>query len=191
MLSYGITDWLEVGVHGRVSDSDDPDRAIGAAGPLLRIRLLKDEHWWPELSIGGLLREGHQDLTRRTLFVAASKGMKLTNASFLRTVRLHSGFRQYWESTAAHEGDAFILYIGGEIELLKHLYFVGEVGRKDGGLEHTPFAFGVHIRHPSGLALTFSGVQSGNEDSISPYSASQSARIRTATNCSRACSRTV
>jgi|RhiMetdeSRZDD1v2_1073273.scaffolds.fasta_scaffold13391_2 hypothetical protein len=169
MLTYGITDWLEVGVQGRISDFSDPDRTIGAGGPLLRARLLKDESWWPELSVGGLLREGQADLTRRTLFVAASKGMQITNAGFFRSFRLHGGFRQFWESTAEHEGDASIVYIGGEIELLKYLYFVGEVSNKDDAFAHTPFAFGVHLRHPSGFAFTFSGVQRGNQDHIDPY----------------------
>jgi hypothetical protein len=169
MLAYGITDWLEVGVHGRVSDFNVPDRTIGAAGPLLRVRLLKDESWWPELSVGGLLREGHTDLTRRTLFVAASKGMKITNAGFLHSFRLHGGFRQFWESTARHKGDASIVYVGGELELLRHLYFIGEVSNKDDVFAHTPFSFGVQLRHPSGFAFTFSGLQRGNQESIGPY----------------------
>jgi hypothetical protein len=45
--------------------------------------------------------------------------MKITNAGFFRSFRLHGGFRQFWESTAEHKGSDSIVYIGGEIELLK------------------------------------------------------------------------
>ena len=42
MTSYGVTDWLEIGATGNYIDATN-DREFAIGGPLVRIRLLKDE----------------------------------------------------------------------------------------------------------------------------------------------------
>ena len=70
MVSYGVTDWLEVGAFGRISDLDNADHYVGGGGPLVRVRLLRDEGWLPELSLGAFSRNGYETLEKHTLFAA-------------------------------------------------------------------------------------------------------------------------
>lgn len=170
MLSFGVTDWLEVGVFGRASVLDQTNDTITAGGPLVRLRLLKDEKWWPELAIGGLAREGKGPLTKRTLFVAASKGVQLPEASPVRSLRAHVGFRQLWQERKFAEEDVSIGYVGGEIELPLNIFLVGEVSTRDpDAFKRTPSAVGVQVRHPSGLGFSLAAVQSGGDDRFGVY----------------------
>ena len=125
MLSYGVTDWLELGVFGRITSLAATDGTVGAAGPLVRVRLLKDEQWWPELAVGALDSEGDGRLTRRTLFTAASKGLALPDSSPIRSVRAHVGVRQLWQDEKFNAEHVTIGYVGGEIELPAHVFVVG------------------------------------------------------------------
>ena len=171
MVSYGVTDWLEVGGFGRVSDLDNVDHSIGAGGPLIRARLLKDDPngWMPEISVGGLSRIGYENLEKHTLFVAASKHFPLDDDGFFRSFRLHAGFRQIWQDSDVAEANGSIPYIGGEVELPHDLYFVSEVSSKDDVFDHTPMSFGFQWRPAANFGFSAAAVQTGGEDRLSPY----------------------
>jgi hypothetical protein len=168
MATYGVTDWLELGALGRVSDLDNQHQSIAAGGPVGRVRLFKDEGLWPELSIGGMLREGKKNLTKRTVFMAGSKKMDLQN-DFVRSLRLHAGFRQFWQDGSVNVANASIGYVGGEIEFGKNVFLVGEVSNKDDVFRRVPFSAGFQIRSPDGKAFDVAVVQSGNEEDISLF----------------------
>jgi hypothetical protein len=176
MAAYGVTDWFEIGAFGRINEKVErlPSRStppgdVAAGGPLLRVRMLREGNWWPEFSVGGLLREGYKTLTRRTLFVAASKGLHLADNGFFRTFRLHGGFREIWQDPRVNVRDAAIGYIGGELQLPQSLFGIGEVSNKGEIFTRIPFAVGVQMRRPGSLGLTLGAVQSGDEKSISLY----------------------
>jgi hypothetical protein len=168
MVAYGITDWLEIGALGRVHDVPAAPN-IAASGPLLRIRVLKDLGWLPELSMGGMFQEGNENLTRQTIFIAASKAVQIDADGFLRTFRLHGGFRQFWQDVRVNEQQpsksASIGYIGGEIEFPQHLYLAAEISNND-AFPHIPFAVGLQWRHPKGYGLSLAGIQSGENGGL-------------------------
>lgn len=168
MATYGVTDWLELGLLGRVSDLDNQNQTIAAGGPLGRVRLFKDEGIWPELSIGGMLREGNERLEKRTVFVAGSKKKDLAN-DIVHSLRLHAGFRQFWQSSTVNVGDASIFYVGGEVEFSKNVFLVGEMSTKDDVFKHVPFSAGFQVRGADGKAFDVAVVQSGNDDEISLF----------------------
>ncbi len=168
MATYGVTDWLELGALGRISDLDNAHQSLAAGGPLGRVRLFRDEGIWPELSIGGMLREGNKRLTKRTVFVAGSKKMDLEN-DIIHSLRLHAGFRQFWQDSSVNVGDASIFYLGGEVEFSKNVFFVSEVSSKDDAFKYIPFSAGFQIRSPDGKAFDVAVVQSGNDDEISMF----------------------
>jgi len=168
MATYGVTDWLELGALGRVSDLDNQHQSIAAGGPVGRVRLFKDEGMWPELSIGGMLREGKKNLTKRTVFVAGSKKMDLDN-DYIRSLRLHAGFRQFWQDGSVSVANASIGYVGGEVEFGNNVFLVGEVSNKDDVFRRIPFSAGVQVRRPDGIAFDVAVVQSGNDEELSMF----------------------
>jgi len=48
-------------------------RKFGLGGPLVRVRLTKDEGWVPQISIGGYGKYGTNVLDQTTAFLAAYK----------------------------------------------------------------------------------------------------------------------
>jgi hypothetical protein len=161
-VAYGVSDWLEVGVHGRLSDFEGG--SIGGGGIYLRLRVLKDDRWWPELSVGGVVREGNQNIVRRTLFVAASKGVTLSRGPFFHTLRLHAGFRQYWQDSEVNDSSTLLGFIGGELALYDSISFATEVSTQSDVGAKIPFSFGVQIRHTSGFIFRLGGLQFGRDD---------------------------
>lgn len=168
MISYGITDWLEVGGVALVLDLDDVNHNIGVGGPFFRVRLLRDESWWPELSVGAVGRFGYRAIESETVFVAASKRFALDEGGFFRAFRLHVGFREIWQDASFAEANGSIVYTGGELEFPCNVFLVGEVSNKDDVYAHTPFSVGVQIRSPQ-LALSIAGIQTGGLEQISLY----------------------
>jgi hypothetical protein len=168
MVAYGITDWIEIGALGRVNDEPDAPNTA-ALGPLFRIRVLKALGWWPELSIGGMFQEGNENITRQTIFIAASKGVQIDADGIFRSFRLHSGFRQFWQDVRVSEQQpsksASLGYIGGELEFPQHLYLVAEISN-DNGVPHIPFAVGLQWRHPKGYGLSLAGIQNGTKEEL-------------------------
>src|SRR5262249_21848687 len=137
-------------------------------GPWLRLRIIKDERWWPEFSVGGIVREGNKHLRRETIFLAGSKGFPIAS-ELLREVRLHAGFRQFWQARDVNPGDASIVYAGGELALPKYLFALAEISNRSDAFPHTPFAFGLQARIPEGYGFSLAGIQSGNDDGIGVY----------------------
>lgn len=168
MVAFGVTDWLEVGAIGVIEDFDS-DQSVAAGGPLLRVRLLQDQAWQPELSVGGILREGDEHLTRRTIFAAASKRFPIDPQGIVRAVRLHAGVRQYWQDPDVNKGSAALGYFGVELELPRGIFLVGEVSTKNDAIEHIPFAVGVQVRRPDGFGFTLAVMQTGNQDGVGAY----------------------
>ncbi len=172
MASFGITDWLEVGAQGLILDADnnDDNQSFAVGGPLARIRLIKDHGWQPELSIGGMLREGNENLRRRTIFVAASKALGISPKGWLRAFRLHTGFRQFWQdSDVKKSGTGSIVYVGGEVELPKYLFVVAEVSNKDNVFTDVPYSFGVQLRHPDGIGFSLAAIQPGDQSQLGVF----------------------
>jgi hypothetical protein len=169
MVSYGVTDWLEVGVLGRITDPTDAP-AIAGGGPLGRLRILSDRSWVPEVSIGGMLRVGNERIDRGTFFTAISKRIPFDENAFgLGSLRLHGGFRQIWQDSDVNEANGSIFYGGAEVEFPYDLWLVGELSNKADVFVHQPYAFGVQWRPTQVLGLSVAGTQTGGEDQISLY----------------------
>ncbi len=173
LATYGVTDWLEVGVYGLlVTDIDaSPTEQfnIGTGQGNVRLRLLKDEGWIPELSIGGNARAGNDRLERHTVWLAASKGFSFDESLPVKGIRFHAGFRQFWQDSDFNEGDGSIGFVGGELVLPLDLYLIGEVSNRGDVFAKTPYSVGVQWRHPRGYGLTVSVVQPGGADHAAVY----------------------
>jgi hypothetical protein len=168
MLAYGLTDLLEVGLMGRVSDLDNDDQNIAAGGPFVRWRLLQDQPatWLPEVSVGLIARLGHTRLDKKTFFAAASKRLPLDEDGVLRSFRPHVGTRYLWQGSA---NDGPLVYVGGEIELPHNLFVVAEVSSRGELFNRTPFSVGAQWRPPNFLGLSLAGVQTGGDDRMGLY----------------------
>lgn len=183
IASYGISDWLEFGVTGRVWDLNDRDHVVtpSGAGPFARVRLLKEESLIPEFSVGAISVQGDPIVRKDTLFVAASKGLGLRRQNLPFDVRLHAGARQFWmgkgndaartwfNMTPDAGGSGIndqVGYFGGEISLPKNLYLVSEVSTMPEGAFKTPYSVGAQLRSPEGYGLSLAAIQTGNQ--VSP-----------------------
>jgi hypothetical protein len=166
IAGFGLTDWLEIGAAGLLVDlpGDDPNPKVG--GPMARVRLLKDEGWQPELSLGGIFLFGDQALEKKTVYIAASKGFKVSDTGPIRSVRAHAGFRNAWVEAGK---DGHFGYVGGEIGLPKYVNVVAEVSNKSGGVDKIPWAAGIQVRHPDGFGFTLAAVQTGSVKALAVY----------------------
>ena len=147
LLSYGVTDWLEVGGVGSVLDVDGGDEYF-SGGPHARVRLLKQEGFLPELSVGGYIFLGDEE--KYNAYLALFKSVKLSDDGVLRSVGFHAGVRGTWIEDgplAPDQSDSPVGYFGLEVELPLRIYLVGEVSTNDDDLGgDTPYAFGVQWR---------------------------------------------
>lgn len=159
MASYGLTDWAEIGVIGLYVSvpGDDPF----ATGPFARVRLLKDEGWVPQFSVGGYSRFGDDAAESRGAFAAAYKRLPIDEKGFVKSVGFHGGLRQDWDAGGA-EDDPTHVYGGLEVQLPYRFYLVGEVSTRDGEPD-MPYAFGIQWR-AGGINVSLAGVQNGNLD---------------------------
>ncbi|MFN4088802.1 MAG: hypothetical protein ACK4QW_07125 [Alphaproteobacteria bacterium] len=190
LATYGVTDWLEIGlfgigVYGAPKDAGGPGSGPGGPGPgpgpgpgggpgggsgikstmgaaqgNLRLRLLKDEGGLPEISVGGMYRAGDGWLRQEQLFVAASKGFDLDPAGPVRAIRFHAGFRQLWQDRNFRERDGSIVFGGIDVALPWNLHLVGEVSSKDDVYPRTPFSVGIQWRDPRGFGASLAFVRS-------------------------------
>lgn len=181
--SYGVTDWLELGVMGRIWDLDDAgnDMTRSGAGPFARLRVLKEEKWLPEFSAGAVNVNGDAIIQKNTIFFAASKGLGLKERGLPVDARLHVGVRQFWFG----KGDQFVRswfsmrpdaggtgindhveYLGGEIALTKSIYLVSEVSTKPAGANQTPYSLGLQIRSSEGYGFSLAAIQPGSQDEV-------------------------
>jgi hypothetical protein len=173
MTSFGITDWLEIGGLGNyiIANRDKPtEREFGLGGPLIRLRLLKDESWWPQLSIGGYGKYGTSILEQTTAFAAAYKRIPITEDGFLKSFGVHLGVRSSWFHKDAAESNSVDGYLGGELQLPARLYVVSEVGTRGkssgGNFHRIPYSFGLQWRL-AGVSLSTAMIQRGNDNELS------------------------
>ncbi len=140
LVSYGITDWLEVGGIGNYVDLPGGN-TLTTGGPMARIRLLKDEGLLPQLSIGYYGKYG--DIDQSNAFGAVYKRLPLFGESWIvKSLGIHAGMRSKWLESA----DADLRGYGGvEIQLPYRLYAVGEITTQDSD-PHVPFAYGLQWR---------------------------------------------
>ncbi len=166
IAGFGLTDWLEIGAGGLLVDGPGKDDNPTVGGPMARVRLLKDAGGLPELSVGGIFLFGDDAIEKKTLYVAASKGLPLSPTGLIRGVRAHVGFRQAWVEVGK---DGHFGYVGGEAELPKHIFAVAEVSNKSGGVDKIPWAAGIQVRHPDGFGFTLAAVQTGTLKNLAVY----------------------
>lgn len=171
MASYGVTDWLEIGALANVLNVP-VDEELGLGGPLVRIRLLRDREWWPQLSIGAYGKYGTHALQQTTAFLAAYKRIPIDEDGFFKSLGFHAGIRGSWFHKDFVEDDSLNVYGGAELQLPYRVYLVGEVGTKGntpaGRDPRTPYAFGAQWRLGA-VNITFSGVQNGTTEKISIF----------------------
>jgi hypothetical protein len=176
MTSYGITDWLELGAVGNyiIANRDKlNEREFGIGGPLVRIRLLKNDGWIPQLSIGAYGKYGTEVLQQTTAFLAAYERFPISDTGFVRSIAFHAGVRASWFHEDAPESNSVDGYFGGEIQLPARLYLVGEIstrGKNSGGnFPRIPYAFGIQWRLKA-VNLSVAMIQNGTEKELGLYS---------------------
>lgn len=172
MASFGITDWLEVGAVGNyiIVDRDKiTEREFGIGGPIVRIRLLKDESWWPQLSIGGYGKYGTEILQQTTAFLAAYKRLPIDEDGFLKSIGFHAGVRSSWFHKDAPESNSVDGYLGAEVQFPGRFYLVGEIATRGksslGNYHRIPYAFGIQWR--AGMVnISTAMIQRGNDNEL-------------------------
>jgi len=183
LLGYGVTDWIEVGGLIQVVDrSNNADQqTVAAGGGYARVRVLKDQGFFPEVSVGGMFFEGNEMLDRRTLFTALSKRVAISDTGFFRGLRFHVGGRYYWQkdqselgfkswTALAQRGDsAAVGYVGAELELPKHLFLVSEIQSRETGDQRQSFSVGLQFRHPEGFGLSVALLRPGLQEGMTAY----------------------
>ena len=161
MVDYGVTDWLNIGAFGTAADLPNQDlglfdNPVAAGGPFVRARLVKEQGWVPELSVGGIYTDGDSDgdiFSKAEAFVAASKGFEIDEDGVLRSVRFHLGYRYASRTEAPGFPDESFVYGGVEVELPYGFYIVGELSSNnlnERGSEDLPYAVGVQWK-PTGV----------------------------------------
>ena len=169
VASYAIYDWLEVGavLFEVANDGNNP-----ALGPMIRARFVKETKMIPEVSVGYYSYEDTSPAFgewKRVLFAAVSKAWKIrdNDKGWFETVRAHGGVRVNWRDVG--ESSDAVGYLGADVSLPKQLYLVAEVSTEDNNFPHTPYAFGLQLRHPEGYGFTLAAVQPGFSSGAGVY----------------------
>ena len=148
LASYGVTDWLEFGGIFTGLDVKSPGPNQFAGGPLTRVRLLKDEGFIPELSIGGYCHLGDKNIADYDTFLALFKRVEIDPKGFFRSVGFHAGIRETWAGSAGFVTAAPVGYGGIEFQLPYRFYVVGELSTTDTNEgKQTPYSFGFQWRN--------------------------------------------
>lgn len=147
LVTYGVTDWLEVGGFGLYVHGYDPavygDDHFEMGQVNARARLVRDEGGLPEITIGGIVGFGDDRPAQDSLYVSASKGFALSDGDIMRSVRVHAGLRETWR----HLGDDYFTgFAGLELEVFRNLFLIGEVNFRDDSFNHTPWSAGLQYR---------------------------------------------
>jgi len=173
LASYGLTDYLEVGVFALLADIRGAvDRLATVVGPEARFRLLKDEDWMPEVSIGGIYLDGNSfsDRNARSEVVGMiSKRVPLWEEGFLRSSTLHGGLRQIFrsENPPGTDRSEAVGYFGGEVEFPFDVHFVGEISTVDQGIgNRVPWAVGGQWRPNNVFGISLAAVRNGNMSKV-------------------------
>jgi hypothetical protein len=154
MIAYGVTDWLEVaGLFAARTEEVVDDYLSG--GVLVRARILKDEGFVPQFSVG--YYSFHGDIENYNAFAAIYKRCPIGDESgFVKSVGFHAGIRETWieDGPAVDKSDRPVGYVAVEIQLPARFYLVGEVSTDDKDLgDRTPYGFGVQWR-AGGINIT-------------------------------------
>ena len=182
MIAYGITDYVEVGFYS-VWALVDPspfkgngqEEMLNVMGPFARFRVLKDEGWMPEVSVGAIWLDGDASsdlLTRQEIFVAASKHFEIDPDGFILGFRVHAGVRFIWKHDGLPGSEDFgaMGYIGGELELPYSLWLIAEVSTQDDTIgPRNPHAFGLQWRPNEIIGITIGAVQPGDSRVLAFY----------------------
>jgi hypothetical protein len=176
LLSYGVTDWLELGFIGNLIDVslDGPparENSVILFGPMARIRLLRDREWWPEVSVGAYVKFGTPSnlANGKNAFIAVSKTFPISERGFLKSVTFQSGFREAWLDDEAPVSNISRPYSGIEVQLPYHFYAIGEISRRDDRVDsHIPWAAGFQWRG-KWFGCTIAALQFGGEDAPGFY----------------------
>ena len=171
MASYGVTDWLEVGGVANIVNVPK-GRDLGVGGPMVRIRLLRDQEWWPQLSIGFYGKYGVRVLDNSNVFIAIYKRLPFDEDGFVKSLGLHAGVRASFFNDGFRHDHSVNFYGGAELQFPYRVYLVGEIGTRGyttvGDDDHTPFAFGLQWRLGM-VNITFAGIQTGQLDDVSLF----------------------
>lgn len=161
MLSYGVTDWFELGLVGNYIFLDGPADDLAVAGPMARLRLLKDEGLIPQLSLGYYGKFGDDAAETNSGFLAAYKRFPVSDESgFVKSVGVHLGTRY----SSLDKDDVFVGYGGLEVQLPYRLYIVGEISTEDSDAHRkVPYALGIQWR-AGGINISVAALQNGNLD---------------------------
>lgn len=173
MFSYGVTDWLELGALVLNVDFHEDVKPkpsdLWSGGPMVRIRLQKQEGNIPQISIGSYCRFGDVGVESYNAFAAAFYRIEISRTGFFRSVGLHAGIRQTWVGRGADRSDAPVGYGAVEIELPYHFSLMGEVSTadRDSGGGKVPYGVGVQWRYGI-LNVTMAALNNGafNEPSL-------------------------
>jgi hypothetical protein len=164
-FTYGVRDWLELGVVGDAFDfsipGDVPKGVYITGGPMVRLRVLRDTEWRPEVSIGGYSKFGTPALDSCNVFLAASKTIPISQTGIIRSLTAQGGFREGWLRSPERTTNRF--YGGLELQLPYNLYVVGEVtqfaSKQD---KYVPWAVGLQWRGKR-FGLSAALVQGGDD----------------------------
>ena len=170
--SYGVTDWLELGVTHSSFEVRDLGEIQSVTGPTARVRVLEEDHWRPEVSVGGVYFDGDSTsdvFSRQEVYLAASKRFAFGEPGdgLVDAFRLHGGLRQIWRSdapAAVIDTRGLVGYVGGELHLPYDVSLIAEVNTQEDVLgPRTPWGYGVQWK-PGGGVIGLSGgqVQSGS-----------------------------
>lgn len=171
-VSYGVRDWLEVGLVGnvvnfRTDDGELPEGTYGTTGPMVRVRLVRDREWWPEISLGAYAKFGTDKFDSQNVYIAASKTLPIAENGFLKSITFQGGFRESWIEMPDRNTNRF--YGGAEVRLPGNFYVIGEVSQFAGNKDiFTPWAAGIQWRGRK-FGVTAAFVQSGDDDPPSIY----------------------
>lgn len=169
LVHYGLTDWAEIGGLGLFPADLDPKVAGSSelhAGQINgRIRLMRDQGMMPEVSIGGVGQWGDDPIESSSVYIAASKGFALSEGPFMRSVRVHAGFREEWPKLGSEISTG---YFGLELEVFRYVYLIGEVNTKDDSYRNVPWSAGMQIKG-GGYGFSLAVLQNPTDDHLAGY----------------------
>lgn len=164
LVTYGVTDWLEISGFALIAYNLDPARAGDSHLEMgqfnARARLVREADAMPEVTIGGIVGFGDDPLVAHSIFLAASKGFALSDGDFMRSFRLHGGIRQSWLELGNE--DVTTAFVGAELEIIKNLFLVGEVNTRDDLFSKTPWSAGLQYKSNS-FGFSAAVLQAANE----------------------------
>lgn len=131
---------------------------FGVAGPYARVKVLNEGTWVPQFSVGGVFMIGDDAIEHKTLFFAVAKNFSFHPMGIPVNFKLNAGVKKLWFEAGPddHAG-----YFGGELQLPKNLYLVGEVQQELQNSIAVPWSAGLQVRHPEGYGFSLGAVQPG------------------------------